>query len=140
LADLEIIDNEGKLVKYWDPPNSVHFEEADKEIKEKPCDLKIKAKTCDIQSLYDGDINTFAHSSTVPDKLIILLNPHGMNINSIQITNRKDCGEERIKQYEMHLYSKVQMSGAVPLTELGKKGKSITYVLIQPVISTKCVS
>lgn len=127
LADLQLIDAKDKVIQYWKPPNSVHFEKGD---------TGFQGKTGPIEKLYDGDINTFAHASVAPDKLTILLKPYGENIKTIQITNRKDCCESRIKPYEMHLYSNQQRSGTIPLVELGQKGKSITYVLIQPSIKT----
>jgi len=131
LADIEIIDIFGKVIQYWKPPNSVHFEKGD---------TGFQGKTGPIEKLYDGDINTFAHASVAPDKLTILLKPYGENIKTIQITNRKDCCESRIKPYEMHLFSNHQRSGRIPLVELGEKGKSITYVLVQPSIATKSPS
>ena len=131
LADLVLIDINDKVIEYWKPPNSVHFEQGD---------TGFQGKTGPIEKLYDGDINTFAHASVAPDKLTILLKPYGVNIKTIQITNRKDCCESRIKPYEMHLYSNAKSVGGVPLTELGEKGKSITYSLIQPSISTKSAS
>jgi hypothetical protein len=131
LADLKLIDTKDKVIEYWKPPNSVHFEQGD---------TGFQGKTGPIEKLYDGDINTFAHASVAPDKLMILLKPYGENIKTIQITNRKDCCESRIKPYEMHLYSNHQKSGKVSLVELGEKGKSITYSLIQPSIATKSPS
>jgi len=121
LADLTIIDEHDKKVQYWVAPNSVHMANGD---------LGYLHQWGPIHELYDGNVNTCAHSSTSPDKLTIILSPP-LKLGSIQITNRNDCPgcDIRIMKYDMKLYNKEELLGSKPLTNLGEVGKTVTYLI-----------
>lgn len=122
LADITILDENENKVTYWTAPNSVQMANGN---------LGHLHQYGPIQNLYDGNIDTLAHSSTAPDKLTITLNPE-LKLGSIQITNRKDCCAERIQKYDMNLYNKDELIGNKSLANMGENGKSVTYVILKP--------
>lgn len=124
LADLTILDENEIKVQYWAAPNSVHMAKGD---------LGDKNSWGPIQNLYDGNINSVAHSNGSPDKLTVTLSPP-LKLSSIQITNRNDCVgcDVRITYYDLKLYNNQELVGSKPLSNLGEIGKSITYVLMKP--------
>ena len=122
LADITLMDENDKKVQYWVSPNRVNMANGN---------LGWNNWWGPIHTLYDDNIDTCAHSSTAPDTLTIELNP-GIKLNSIQITNRKDCCEKRIENYDMNLYNNERLIGKKPLTGVGERGKSVTYVVLNP--------
>lgn len=122
LVDLTLYDEKDNKVKYWESPNSVNLVNGNQ---------GFGNDHGPIQNLYDDNVDTLIHSSTSPDQLIIVLNPP-LKIGSIQLTNRKDCCFDRIKQYDLELYSQNGLIGSKPLTNLGEAGKTVTYVTVKP--------
>lgn len=119
LTDLTIMDENDNKIRYWISPNSAHFAKGDK---------GHGGYWGPITALYDGNPDTCAHSSVGPDVLTIILSPP-VKLSSIQISNRKECCEDRITKYDMNLYNENQLIGKKPLTNLGERGKSVTYVI-----------
>lgn len=122
LVDLTLYDDQDNKVNYWDSPNSVNLVNGNQ---------GFGNDHGPIQNLYDDNVDTLIHSSTSPDQLIIVLNPP-LKIGSIQLTNRKDCCFDRIKQYDLELYSQNGLIGSKPLTNLAEQGKSVTYLTLKP--------
>lgn len=123
LSELRILDENNSIVKYWEPQNSLEFEGGND---------GYQGKLGPIKNLYDGNPDTFAHSTNAPDALYISLNPP-VKLGSIQLTNRKDCCEKRIEKYTMRLYNWGKVIGETRLNELAEKGKTVTYVLKKPI-------
>jgi hypothetical protein len=123
LADITLYDENDNKVKYWNSPNSVNMANGN---------LGYLNQWGPIRELYDDNIYTCGHSSTAPDKLTIQLNPP-LKLSSVQITNRRDCCEERIMKYDLKLYNQLELIGVKPLTQLGERGKSVTYTIIKPI-------
>jgi hypothetical protein len=70
-----------------------------------------------------------AHSSRDVENLIINLGT-GVNVGSVQITNRDDCCWGRIGSYRLSVYnSKNDELGFVNLTDMVGKGKTVRYIL-----------
>jgi len=125
LADINIVDENDSPVQYWVSPNSVHFDNGD---------LGHQHTWGPVNQLYDGNPDTVGHSSTAPDKLTITLLP-AKKLSSVQIANRKDCCELRITRYDLIFYNKDGKEIArKPLTNLGERAKSVTYILTKPTI------
>jgi len=122
LVDLTIYDEKDNKINYWDSPNSVNLANGNQ---------GFENQHGPIQNLYDDNVDTLIHSATSPDQLIIVLNPP-LKIGSIQLTNRKDCCFDRIKQYDLELYSQNELIGSKPLTNLGEAGKTVTYLTLKP--------
>jgi hypothetical protein len=127
LSELRILDDHNQIVKYWESPNSVHFEGGDK---------GYQGTVGPIKNLYDDEPSTFAHSTNAPDKLTVLLNS-GIKVASISLKNRSDCCEKRIQKYDMALYSGENQIGLKSLSDLGEKGKWIVYDIIPPISGNK---
>jgi len=123
LAGLEIVDEQDNIVKYWEAPNSVHFSNGD---------LGDNHQDGPIWRLWDDNPDTYAHSSTFPDTLTIILVPP-KKIGSVQITNRTQGWSHRIGKYDLVFYKSVETGykeiARKPLINLAEKGKSITYLL-----------
>lgn len=122
LADLKVFDENEVMIKYWEAPNSVNMAGGN---------LGHNKHWGPLENLYDGDINTVAHSATSPDKLTIELNPP-IKLTSVQITNRNDCRgcDVRIMKYDIRFYNNNKLLGSKALTKLGEIGKTVTYFLI----------
>lgn len=123
LADLTLLDENDQLVKYWNYPNTVNF---------KGGNLGYLNQWGPIHELYDQNPDTAAHSSVDRDTLVITLDPP-LVLSSIQITNRKDCCAERILNSDLELYNADELLAVKPLLKLGELGKSVTYLITNPV-------
>jgi len=126
LTDLTIIDIYGKKVEYWKGENSVNFLQGNK---------GWNSTWGPIENLWDENNNTTAHSSVAPDTLVIKLGNGYVNsieLDSISITNRTDCCEYRIQNYNLVLYNTDEVIGSISLTHLDKLGKTVKYKIFPP--------
>jgi hypothetical protein len=56
----------------------------------------------------------------------------GIELDSILLTNRKDCCSQRIQNYNLVLYNIDEIIGSISLTHLGGLGKTVKYKLLPP--------
>lgn len=83
-----------------------------------------------VQHLWDDNKTSMAHASREFENLIIKLAP--VAVGSIQITNRTDCCERRIGNYELALYNNNDRIGYVLLDKLVGLGKTVLYKMSYP--------
>jgi hypothetical protein len=121
LNNMTIYDISGTKVDYWSGKNNVRF-------------LKENIGKIDkgIENLWDEKDST-TESSLAPETLIVQFgNEAGIYLDSIYLTNRKDCCENRIQNYKLVLYNMNEIIGSVSLIQLDEKGKTIKYTLLYP--------
>jgi hypothetical protein len=124
LTDIVILDENDNKLDYWNAPNRIYFANGN---------LGWVNQEGQIKHLYDRNPNAISPEIMEPDKITILLSPAKI-LGSIQITNRTDCCFELVKKYDLKLYHQETLIGKKPLTNLGEKGKSVTYVIMQPMV------
>ena len=88
-------------------------------------------------NLYDDNIDTMGHSTVPVDTLFIFVKK-GVQVGSVQITNRKDCCWTRIQNYDLVLLTNnngvPEIIGSTPLIFLGisNQPQTVKYVFIPP--------
>lgn len=128
LNDMTIYDNNGTKVEYWKGKNQVKFLKINKGILTK----------YRIEHLWDED-DTTVQSSVAPETLSVQFGNgiEGIYLDSIVLTNRKDCCETRIQNYKLVLYNTTEIIGSISLVQLGEKGKTVKYKVIPPLRGLK---
>ena len=123
---LTLIDSQGKKVEYWKGDHRAYFLNGNK---------GYMNSWGPIENLWDNNKYTTAHSFVAPEKLVIELGNgyvNGVELGSITITNRTDCCEYRIQNYNLVLYNQNEIIGSISLTHLGELGKTIKYNVLLP--------
>jgi len=131
LNDLTLIDLNGNPVEYWKGNNRVDFLKGNK---------GWNNYWGPIENLRDDKKDTTAHSFAAPDTLVVQLGNGfvgGVELDSILLTNRKDCCQERIQNYNLVLYNMDEIIGSISLTHLGELGKTVKYKLLTPLKGPK---
>ena len=130
INDLTIYDMKGKQVEYWKDGNRVDFLRGNR---------GYQNSWGPIEHLWDGKADTTAHSFVAPDTLRVQLGVGilGIELDSILLTNRKDCCEKRIQNYDLVLYNTDEVIGSVSLVRLGELGKTVKYKLLRPLKGDK---
>jgi hypothetical protein len=130
LNDLTLYDIQGKQVEYWKDGNRVDFLKGNR---------GYQNVWGPIEKLWDDKYDTTAHSFVAPDTLRIQLGIGilGIELDSILLTNRKDCCEKRIQNYDLVLYNTDEVIGSVSLIRLGEPGKTVKYKLLRPLKGDK---
>lgn len=138
LNDMTIYDSKGKKVEYWKGNNKAWFMKGNKGFVS-----FVKRRiiyTGPIENLWDDKPDTMAHSSAAPDKLIVELGNGvvgGIVLDSIVLTNRKDCCEQRIQNYNLVIYNMNEIIGSISLNHLGGLGRTVKYRLLPPLKGAK---
>jgi hypothetical protein len=84
-----------------------------------------------VKYLWDENKTSMAHANKEYEDLIIDLTP--VAVGSVQITNRSDCCERRIGNYELTLFNSDKKSiGYVRLDNLVGLGKTVLYKMSYP--------
>jgi len=131
ITDLTIYDKSGKKIEYWKGDNVATFLNGNKGWND---------SLGPIEQLWDDSIDTLVHSSVSPETLTIQFGNgyvNGVEIGSILLTNRTDCCENRIQNYNLVLYNMDEIIGSISLVRLGEKGKTVKYKLIPPLTGPK---
>jgi hypothetical protein len=131
LNGLTLYDTKGKKVEYWKNGNRADFLNGNKGYMD---------SWGPIENLWDENRDTTAHSSVSPETLVVQLGNGyigGIDLDSILLTNRKDCCEKRIQNYNLVLYNTDEIIGSVSLTHLGELGRTIKYKVLPPVRGPK---
>ena len=118
LGDITLRDKDGNQINYGNT-NNVYFGN------------KGNWGGLPVQQLWDNDKVSLGHASREYENLIINLNP--VELGSVQITNRQDCCEKRIGNYEMALYNdNNERIGYTKLENLVGLGKTVRYNMSYP--------
>jgi hypothetical protein len=128
LGDITLRDRNGNQINYGNT-NSVYFGN------------KGNWEGLPVQNLWDNDKVSMGHASREYEVLIIdLLRvqrhlyrwDNMFQLGSVQITNRSDCCEWRIGNYELALYNVKNEKTSIMLDKLAFKGKTVRYNMVYP--------
>jgi hypothetical protein len=114
LSELVIYDKNNKRIPYWN--GQVYFEGGNWD-------------GIPIQGLWNDNHGSMGHSLNPRANLIVNFSSP-QEVGSIQITNRLDCCEDRIQNYNLVLYKKGKVIGSTKLFQLGARGRTVNYVLV----------
>lgn len=131
LNDLTLYDTKGKKVEYWKNGNRAEFLKGNK---------GYMNSWGPIEKLWDENGDTTAHSFVAPETLVVQLGNgyvNSVDLDSILITNRKDCCEKRIQNYNLVLYNTDEIIGSISLVHLGELGKTVKYKVLTPLKGPK---
>lgn len=126
INDLTILDINQKKVEYWKGGNRANFLKGNKGYLD---------RYGPIENLWDNNQDTTAHSFVAPETLVIQLGNgyvNSIDVDSVSITNRTDCCEYRIQNYNLVLYNTDEVIGLISLTRLGERGKTVKYKVLPP--------
>jgi len=118
LSELVIYDKNNKRIPYWN--HQVYFEGGD-------------WSGLPVHGLWNNDHGSMGHSLNPRANLIVNFNTP-QEVGSVQITNRLDCCEDRIQNYNLVIYKKGKVIGSTKLLQLGVRGRTINYVLLYAVV------